>query len=507
MKTFFRAPSMRARLTIAFTLFLLTAMLALATLLAWRARWEAERLVRAELAAMMAQARAQTTVAGLGQIFQAQREDGGEIELWLFKSVEPELMNEGATRDIVWRSGPRRFRSRDGRPPRDGRDDPRRDGRRNGGRRPDGDRPHRPRGLEAWFSPPRPPRENFGPSFVPPLDDPPGWRARTLRWNGNTLVVGAPWFRTERALREQLFSLLLLGLSVCVVTAAGAWVLVGRTLAPIGDLARQAAVLGRANPAFIEAAPQLRPPSPDREVQELVETLNTLLLDVNGAAQARARFHSAASHELRTPLQALSGHLQLALSRPREREELLEALREAETHSGRLESLVRDLLALDQLHQRRELPAASGELVDVTSAVEAALRQTAKLRESRALETHLALEECSVAALPTHCEMLARNLIENAAKYARSRMSVVLTSSRLEVSNDSDAVPDAAEAARWFEPFHRPDAARHSSTGGNGLGLAICAAICESNGWSFRLDTGTSAIRLSVDFAQSTVDS
>lgn len=38
-----------------------------------------------------------------------------------------------------------------------------------------------------------------------------------------------------------------------------------------------------------------------------------------------------------------------------------------------------------------------------------------------------------------------------------------------------------------FEPFYRLDVARNSETGGNGLGLPICKAIADANGWKLRL--------------------
>ena len=41
--------------------------------------------------------------------------------------------------------------------------------------------------------------------------------------------------------------------------------------------------------------------------------------------------------------------------------------------------------------------------------------------------------------------------------------------------------------SRLFEPFYRLDASREGQVTGNGLGLAICHAICGANGWKIAL--------------------
>jgi signal transduction histidine kinase len=97
--------------------------------------------------------------------------------------------------------------------------------------------------------------------------------------------------------------------------------------------------------------------------------------------------------------------------------------------------------------------------------------------------------------------MLIRNLVENAVKYATAggQVRVYIPSSagrKLEITNDYSS-HERLIAEELFEPFFRPDASRNSSTGGNGLGLAICRAIALANGWNVRLeqdDTGVSVI-------------
>src|SRR5207249_3809373 len=139
----------------------------------------------------------------------------------------------------------------------------------------------------------------------------------------------------------------------------GSWLLVGRTLAPISCLSREArAAEGRG------ALAQLAAPSEDVEITELVSTLNQLLERVRATASQKSRFYAAASHELRTPLQALSGHLELALARDRSPEAYREAISEAYVQTRRLITLAQDILLLSQIESARALPPT--EQVDLS---------------------------------------------------------------------------------------------------------------------------------------------
>ena len=136
------------------------------------------------------------------------------------------------------------------------------------------------------------------------------------------------------------------------------------------------------------------------------------------------------------------------------------------------------------------------EPVSLVSVCERILRQMEAETKRRGLRIErrfpAALE---MEAAPTHVEMLVRNLLENAVKYA-------VEGGRIQVEIATPPSPASAPVLRvfnecaplvhWdeeklFEPFYRPDASRNSKTGGNGLGLAIVNAIARANGWTVRL--------------------
>jgi signal transduction histidine kinase len=344
-------------------------------------------------------------------------------------------------------------------------------------------------------------RQSPGPVPIWPRTKDDGWRVVTNPAGVYTIVIGLSWEKTAKTLRSQSAALLFLGLCVILTAGIGAWLLVGRTLSPIGALSRQAQA------ATTESLRvHLSPPSRDAEVVELVATLNGLLARLAETVASRGRFYAAASHELRTPLQALTGHLEMALARERTREEYRAGFEEAYQQARQLSSLVRDLLLLNQLDAAPSPP--STETVNLTDICERTLGRYAQLIAERALRVRTRMvTDVEVLAPPTHVDMLARNLIENAAKYATPGGVVGIEidpspdSTRLEVFNECPPLP-AEAAAHLFEPFYRPDESRALETGGNGLGLAICKAIAVCNAWTLTLLPDAGGSRIAVVFGR-----
>ncbi len=346
------------------------------------------------------------------------------------------------------------------------------------------------------------------------------WRAQRISTARYQVVLALSWHKTERELRERTLLLLLLSLLVVAATAGGAWVLVGRTLSPIDALTRQAQSASSDN-----LGARLQAPSRDEEMVRLVATFNDLLGRWSETARSRERFYAAAAHELRTPLQALGGHLEVALSRSRPALEYENALRESHAQTERLTGLVQDLLLLNQLECETSRPALSE--FDLTDLCEGEVRNLRALMQERGLRIEWNLMgNCEIEAPWNHATMLLRNLLENAVKYATPggtiRISLdektlticndfvsgdlvfpnnrVLDSSAIAALGDELLGANAANLEKLFEPFYRPDVSRTSSTGGNGLGLAICRAICHANGWTVSLRQSTTSVCATVVF-------
>ena len=316
-----------------------------------------------------------------------------------------------------------------------------------------------------------------GPEILTP--DAENWKVRKVINRGYTFQLGINWHQTRESIRRENQNLKGLGFIIWFVISLASWGLVGLTLRPLSRLSQEA--LRRSeSPDFRE----LGTPSTDREVVHLVTTLNQLLHSVNQSVASRGRFYAAASHELRTPLQAMLGHLELALMRPRDAGEYRATLEEVQLQATRLRDLIQALLVLNQLETSSRASQPHQDLADLLE------RRLAQLPAAERERVNADISPAR-SGPSAYCEMLIGNLLDNALKYSvpQTLVEVCLGSTGLTVTNQARGLENL-DPSKLFEPFYRPDASRSSESGGNGLGLALCKAICDSLRWKIRLEIG-----------------
>ena len=211
------------------------------------------------------------------------------------------------------------------------------------------------------------------------------------------------------------------------------------------------------------------------------------LRPVRAALERERRFVADASHELRTPLAALRTELELALRRPRSRDQLEAALRSAAEETDRLSNLAEDLLVLaraqdGKLPVRRESLAAVDLLRSVS---ERYAGRAAAAGRSLAVDVDDGL---TLTADRLRLEQALGNLVENALRYGGGAILLAAgrNNGRVELHvRDEGGGFDPDFVGRAFEPFARGDPAR--SSGGAGLGLAIVDVIARAHGGRARV--------------------
>jgi signal transduction histidine kinase len=206
-----------------------------------------------------------------------------------------------------------------------------------------------------------------------------------------------------------------------------------------------------------------------------------MLARLHAAVEHERRFVADASHELRTPLALLQTELELALRRPRTREELEDALRSASEETQRLVRLAEDLLLIARADQgplpiRREEVDVEQLLADVAERF--ATRARTLGRELRAEPCELRLD-----VDPLRVEQALGNLVDNALTHGEGdvELRVVAAGERVELHVLDEGVGFSQEfRARAFDRFSRGDEAR--SGNGSGLGLSIVELVAHAHG-------------------------
>ncbi len=201
------------------------------------------------------------------------------------------------------------------------------------------------------------------------------------------------------------------------------------------------------------------------------------------AARERERVFAAdAAHELRSPLTAIASVAQASrnLSPPHTTEAFDTITREALEASA----LISNLLTLARNPGRAVLQC---EPVDLAYVVTTCARDAGTAANARNVRIETATESAIVDGDERRLRELAWNLLENAVRHARSR--VTISSSRngrtcsIVVEDDGDGVaPEDRE--RVFERFYR----RTQDESGTGLGLAIVRWIANAHEGAVTVD-------------------
>lgn len=280
------------------------------------------------------------------------------------------------------------------------------------------------------------------------------------------------------------------------LVALTTWIVVGRALAPVERMRRQVDAV-----TATTLADRLDEPATGDEISRLARTLNGMLGRLESAQAAQRRFISDASHELKSPLATLRQYAELARAHPErvDQQELGEVvLGEGE----RLERLVQAMLVL----ARADEGALRPERVDV-DLDDLLLAEAARVRGAGAIAVDTTrVQATRVRGDAALLAQLARNLVDNAARHARTGIALAVApaadgagSAVITVDDDGDGIPPA-ERDRVFDRFVRLDDARARDTGGSGLGLSIVREIAHAHGGAVRVeDAPSGGARLRVE--------
>ncbi len=324
-----------------------------------------------------------------------------------------------------------------------------------------------------------------------------------------------------RTLLLVCFPLLVAGLAVV------AWRVIGATLRPVEALRSGAAeITGRAG------AGRLPVPAARDEIHRLAVTLNDMLDRLESARDRQRAFVADAAHELRSPLTTMRTELEVA-RRLADRTDWPAVADSLLADTERLARLVDDLLLLARLDEaagagngspRRTVgPVELGEL----------LRGVAGRQSSPPVRLLPPAAPAWTEGDPDELRRIVTNLVDNAVRHARSRVTLTVTGpgggphpappagpepsagprraapgqrpaaespgpvggrayQLVTVTDDGPGIP-AADRERVFDRFTRLDDARTRDDGGAGLGLAIVRELVRRAGGTVELGDADAA--------------
>ncbi len=221
----------------------------------------------------------------------------------------------------------------------------------------------------------------------------------------------------------------------------------------------------------------------DDEIGHLARAFDRMAAAVEQLDQMKGEFVAHVSHELRTPLTSAKvalANVQEGISGP-------ESLGRVQEDLDRLIRMVNELLDVARIEAGMALtkqPADFGLLV--RSAVET-LRPLAKV----ALAVTGEGEKLDLDA--ARVQQILVNLVDNALKYAKTRVDVEIRGRQVRVTDDGPGVPPE-HRERIFEKFSKVETGPKPP--GAGLGLSIARKLAQMHGGSLTCEGNTFVLTL-----------
>jgi len=356
----------------------------------------------------------------------------------------------------------------------------------------------------------------------PPYGMPSQLRVTAVAASGGYLVIAAVPYSSAGASLSVVTKALVFGTPLLFILFTTAiWLAVGSTLRPIALLRRGAArVTATGVPADLPV------PEARDEVRSLALTLNDMLSRLAAAQQRQRDLVSDTAHELRSPIASIRTQLEVALDHP-DGQDWASTARDVHADTLRLARLAEDLLLLARLDERvpgeagaARRPGGRVDLAELSCCVAERYGGARVAVVAEAPGAAVAAADADDQAVDgaggvvpdsafgylvpgdrDELDRLLVNLVDNAVRYAKSRVTVSVGREPgwivLAVTDDGPGIP-AADLERAFDRFARLDGARSrdgDEAGGAGLGLAIVRATAQAYGGAVHLEPAVPAAR------------
>ncbi|QED28081.1 HAMP domain-containing histidine kinase [Microvenator marinus] len=225
----------------------------------------------------------------------------------------------------------------------------------------------------------------------------------------------------------------------------------------------------------------------DDEVAELGHAFNDLLSALDTKNQANEAFMADMAHEIKNPVAAIRAVSESLERRPEVDAERAERLAKIlKDSSARLDAVVNRFLELARAESG--LPRADKSEVRVDELVKNIVESFSTDERYTAIEFDLASFKATVLGSAAHLETVVRNLVANAASFAKTAVRVRVERREdwvvIEVSDDGKGIAED-DLPRVFDRFFT----RRDDGGGTGLGLAMVLALTRAHGGKVRVES------------------
>ena len=305
--------------------------------------------------------------------------------------------------------------------------------------------------------------------------------------NGYRVMVGTSLAPVLAELRHLAMWLVLIGGGIVVCGLTVGWWLASRALKPIEAISRTAEEIARG-----DLSKRINSSETESELGQLAVVLNSTFSRLDAAFEQQRQFTSDAAHELRTPVSVILTQTQSTLNKERSPAEYRETLEACQRAAQRMRRLIESLLELARIDAGQE--TMKRIRFDLANTTRECVEMIRPLADERRITIRTELLPAGCHGDSERVAQVALNLLTNAVQHNKNGSQIHIVTKHINGSAVlivSDTGPGIASEhlPHLFKRFYRADAARTSSQGRSGLGLAISSAIVNAHGGSIGVES------------------
>ena len=207
---------------------------------------------------------------------------------------------------------------------------------------------------------------------------------------------------------------------------------------------------------------------------------------VKQAYEKQKEFIANASHELKTPIAAARANFEALGTTEQPWTD------NVDMELDRASKFVNDLLTLARTDGRTT--SLKKKEVDVAKIVEKRAQLVKARLGDKALKVNVP-KTCKVVLAESDLMQVLDILFDNAAKYSKSFIEVIVNEKSIAVVNDGKTIP-ADKLEKIFDRFYQTD----KTAEGSGLGLAIAKAVADQNRWKLVANSDKKTTTFTLSF-------
>ncbi|UTJ07861.1 sensor histidine kinase [Arcobacter roscoffensis] len=324
---------------------------------------------------------------------------------------------------------------------------------------------------------------NFSSSNFIKVDD---FVVSKNKYNEFSVYMGIEDDYIEERNEAIISSIITMNSIIFVVFIAFIYFIINKTIRPLKDILNDVKNLQKGN----DLSKRLKSNNTKDEFEQLTNSFNEMLENIEKSVENIKQFSSDASHELKTPLTIIQGEIELAKSKDLKQDEFYEVLNKLDIEQKKLQDIIRNFLLLARLDKE----AIKKEKCFLDTLVFECIETNLDILEKKGLELKLDIQEAlEVNSSKKYLSIVINNLLSNAIKYTNEGSISIKANKNehftfFEIS-DTGIGMDKKDTSMIFERFYRVDKARSDFKDGIGIGLSIVKRVCERFNISIKVES------------------